>query len=72
LAEGRAPSLSAFLQTANQANTSEITGDRTLPPRNRQLKVYSVTSRYIVDNVSATRLLWARCHETSPATRASP
>ncbi|MCY1647522.1 TonB-dependent receptor [Caulobacter sp. SL161] len=48
------PSLSAFLPTANQANTSDITGDRTLLPRNRQLTINSVTNRYILDDVSAT------------------
>lgn len=49
-----APSLSAFLPTAGRANTSDITDDRTLLPRNRQLSINSVTNRYILDNVSAT------------------
>lgn len=49
-----APSLAAFLPTAGQANTSDITDDRTLLPRNRQLSINSVTNRYILDNVSAT------------------
>lgn len=49
-----APSLSAFLPTAGRANISDITDDRTLLPRNRQLSINSVTNRYILDNVSAT------------------
>lgn len=53
-ASAGAPSLSAFLPTANQANTSDITGDRTLLPGNRQLTINSVTNRYILDDVSAT------------------
>ncbi|MDR6626012.1 TonB-dependent receptor [Caulobacter segnis] len=49
-----APSLSAFLPTAGLANTSDITDDRTLLPRNRQLSINSVTNRTVLDNVSAT------------------
>jgi hypothetical protein len=49
-----APSLSAFLPTAGLANTSDITDDRTLLPRSRQLSINSVTNRTILDNVSAT------------------
>lgn len=48
------PNLSAFLPTANRANTSDITDDRTLLPQNRQLTINSVTNRYILDDVSAT------------------
>lgn len=48
------PNLAAFLPTANQANTSDITDDRTLLPRSRQLSINSVTNRTILDNVSAT------------------
>lgn len=54
-----APDLSAFLPTANLANTSDITNDRTLLPRNRQVSINSVTNRYILDNVSATLNLGA-------------
>ncbi len=53
-AAAAAPSLSAFLPTAGQANTSDITDDRTLLPRSRQLSINSVTNRTILDNVSAT------------------
>jgi len=49
-----APSLAGFLPGANRANVSDITDDRTLLPRNRQLTINSVTNRYILDNVSAT------------------
>ncbi|ADG10064.1 TonB-dependent receptor [Caulobacter segnis] len=49
-----APSLSAFLATANQANASDITDTRTLLPRNRQVSINSVTNRTIRENVSAT------------------
>lgn len=52
-ASGAQP-LSAFLATANKANASDITDDRTLLPRNRQVSINSVTNRYILDNVSAT------------------
>lgn len=53
-ASAGAPNLAAFAPTANLANTSDITGDRTLLPRNRQLTINSVTNRYILDDVSAT------------------
>ena len=49
-----APSLATFLPTANKANVSDITDDRTLLPRNTQVSINSVTNRYILDNVSAT------------------
>ncbi len=49
-----APSLATFLPTANKANASDITEDRTLLPRNTQVSINSVTNRYILDNVSAT------------------
>lgn len=49
-----APSLAAFLPGANRANVSDVTDDRTLLPRSRQLTINSVTNRYILDNVSAT------------------
>lgn len=53
-AAGGAQPLSAFLPGANRANASDITDDRTLLPRNRQVSINSVTNRYILDNVSAT------------------
>lgn len=53
-AAASAPSLAAFLPGANRANVSDITDDRTLLPRNRQLTINSVTNRYILDDVSAT------------------
>ncbi|MDR7231867.1 hypothetical protein J2X45_002970 [Caulobacter sp. BE264] len=53
-AAASAPDLAAFLPTANRANTSDITGDRTLLPQNRQLTINSVTNRYILDDISAT------------------
>ncbi|PIB96837.1 TonB-dependent receptor [Caulobacter sp. X] len=53
-AAGAAQPLSAFLPGANRANASDITDDRTLLPRNRQVSINSVTNRYILDNVSAT------------------
>lgn len=53
-ASAGAPNLAAFAPTANLANTSDITGDRTLLPRNRQLTINSVTNRYVLDDVSAT------------------
>lgn len=53
LASG-APTLATFLPTANKANSSDITDDRTLLPRNTQVSINSVTNRYILDNVSAT------------------
>lgn len=49
-----APGLAAFLPGANLANASDITGDRTLLPRSRQVSINSVTNRYVLDNVSAT------------------
>jgi hypothetical protein len=49
-----APSLSDFLASAGRANTSDITNDRTLLPRSRQVSINSVTNRTILDNVSAT------------------
>lgn len=49
-----APTLATFLPTANKANVSDITDDRTLLPRNTQVSINSVTNGYILDNVSAT------------------
>lgn len=53
-AAGAAQPLAAFLPGANKANASDITDDRTLLPRSRQLSINSVTNRTILDNVSAT------------------
>ncbi|UAL12325.1 TonB-dependent receptor [Caulobacter segnis] len=59
-----AQGLSAFLPTANQANTSDITDYRTLLPRSRQVSINSVTNRYILDNVSATLNLGATASQS--------
>ena len=53
-AAGAAPSLSAFVPGANQANVSDLGDTRTLLPRSTQLTLNSVTNRYVLDNVSAT------------------
>ncbi len=48
------PPLSAFLSTANQANTSDLSQSRTLLPESSQLTINTVYNRYILDNISAT------------------
>ena len=58
------PGLAAYLPTANRANASDITGARTLLPRNRQVSINSVTNRYIFDNVSATLNLGATASQS--------
>lgn len=58
------PTLATFLPTANRANTSDITDDRTLLPRNTQVSINSVTNRYILDNVSATLNLGATASQS--------
>lgn len=59
-----APSLSAFLPTANLANANSIGDTRTLLPHSRQVTVNSVTNRYILDNISATLNLGATASQS--------